>query len=258
MRAVPLTVLKGGINRQRTKGGARADTLYDLVNGHLTDAGTARARPGTVRVAQLDTSTKGLVSFNGELHTFSHQTVSVPPGYVLHVLSHPDGSDSEAVVALSQIHFAAPFLGHLYVVAEFEDGAVYHYWVVSSGTWEADTVYDAGEVVTPTTLNGFGYRAVRLNAPYPSWTPRTLREVNDIIEPTEYNGFYYTAVEVGGSAPASGLTEPVWPTEDGARVTEESDQEAPTPQSNLNDGPSSSPLPPDVSDRYLNPGFISN
>ena len=40
MRAIPLTTIKSGINRLRTKGGARADTLYDLLNGYVTEAGT--------------------------------------------------------------------------------------------------------------------------------------------------------------------------------------------------------------------------
>jgi hypothetical protein len=39
MRPVPVTTLRGGINRLRTKGGARADELYDLLNGYVDQAG---------------------------------------------------------------------------------------------------------------------------------------------------------------------------------------------------------------------------
>jgi hypothetical protein len=44
MRDIPLTAIKGGINRTRTKGGARADTLYDLLNVYVTEDGTVQAR----------------------------------------------------------------------------------------------------------------------------------------------------------------------------------------------------------------------
>jgi hypothetical protein len=220
MRDAPLTVLKGGINRLRTRGGARADSLYDLLNGYLTDDGTARARPGTVRVATLDEATKGLAYFDGSRHTFASEVVTVPDGYTLHVLVHPDATVA-APIAIDRIHFAEPFMGFLYVVAEFENGDVYHYWLQSGGGWTASTVYKNGDVVEPTTPNGLSYQATRLGQPNPSWQPSTARAEGDIVEPTVYNDFYYTVVEAVGSNPVSGTVEPDWPEEDGARVTEE-------------------------------------
>jgi hypothetical protein len=248
MRTVPLTMLKGGINRQRIKGGARADSLYDLVNGHLTDAGTAKSRPGTLRMAVLPSSTKGLVSFDGTIHVFSHETGDVPAGYTRHVLTHPDPPTDE-VPEITAIHFAAPFLGFLYVVAEFTGGDVFHFWQRASGEWEADTIYNAGDVVTPTDPNGLSYEATRFGQPYPAWAPNVPRTLNDIIEPTVYNDFYYTAIDVLGTNTISGPTEPVWSTEDGGLTYESGDSNSQTPPA-PNPGPNPNATPASTQERY--------
>jgi hypothetical protein len=221
-RSAPLTVIKDGINRLRTKGGARADSLYDLLNGYVTESKTVKVRPGTLRVAVLPPETKGLVSFAGALHVFASQQVEVPAGYILHLLVHPD-SDGDTVVALERIHFAKPFMGFLYVVAEFEDGAVYHYWLQTGGAWEANKVYRHGDIVEPTTPNGLAYQATRLSSPLPSWAPGVPRQPGDQVEPTEYNDFFYTVVDVIGANPISGDVEPDWPEEDGARIFEDTE-----------------------------------
>lgn len=234
MRTVPLTTIKGGIDRQRVKGGARADNLYDLLNGYVTEADTVAVRPGTFRRAVLPAGTKGLCSFKGLLHTFSSEPVDpllVPDGYRVHVLKPPfgAGSDYDGSGVLKAIHFAEPFLGVLYVVAEFEDGSIYHYWLQLSGAWEANKAYKHGDIVEPTTPNGLAYRATRIGSPYPSWAPNVPRTADDeyyepsIVEPTVYNDFYYVVIDTIGANPASGATEPEWPTEPGAQVFEDTD-----------------------------------
>lgn len=255
MRDAPLTVLKGGINRLRTKGGARADNLYDLLNGFLTDDGTAKARPGTRRVATLNSATKGLVFFNDSLHTFASQSVSVPSGYTLHVLFHPEydpDAPDQSPFELTRIHFAEPFLGFLYVVAEFADGNVYHYWLQTGGVWEADTIYNHGDIVEPSVPNGLAFQATRLGSPLPSWTPNTPRTEGpppDQIEPTVYNGFFYTVVDTIGASPSSGATEPDWPEEEGARIFE--DTEGVTGTDVVTTSPPSTPAPTtSVRERY--------
>lgn len=250
MRSAPLTVIKDGINRLRTRGGARADSLYDLLNGYLTDEGTAVVRPGARRVETLDSTTKGLTYFNGSRHTFAAASVSVPTGYTLHVLAHPEQDPGEAVIALKRIHFAEPFLGYLYVVAEFEDDSVWHYWLQGNSTWEADKVYREGDIIFPTVANGIAYQATRSAAPNPVWTPNTPRDIGDIVEPTadNANGYYYTVVDTSGATPSSGETEPDWPAADGATVTESTDitpDEADTTETDPSATPGS-----DVIDRY--------
>lgn len=228
MRPAPLTVIKGGINRQRLRGGARADTLYDLVNGYVTDAETVVARDGCFRDNTLDALTRGLVYFDGSRHTFCHESVDVPDGYTLHILAHPDAEEGYPV-ELERIHFAAPFMGALYVAAEFADGEVFHYWLQEADVWLADTVYHHGDLVSPSVSTGLVYQGTRFGDPYPVWAPNVPRYDGttgydqSIIEPSVYNDFYYVCIEAFGDNPRSGTVEPTWPTEDGATVTEEAD-----------------------------------
>jgi hypothetical protein len=254
-RSVALTAIQGGINRLRTKGAAPSDSLYDLLNGYVTQQKTVKVRPGTYRIAVLPTDsngddiTKGLCSFDGELHVFSAEAVDVPAGFVVHVITHPNSS-ADNVIGLADIHFAQPFLGYLYVTAEFVNGDVYDFWLQTGQTWEANKVYKHGDIVEPTVPNGFAYQATRLTAPSLSWAPNVQRALNDVIEPTVYNDFYYTVVDVQGTNPRSGATEPIWPTEDGQQVTEDADGVAP-PGAVPTEPPDLAQTPnPAVSERY--------
>lgn len=249
MRPVPLTVINGGINRLRTKGGARADTLYDLLNGFVTAAQTVKVRPGSSREAVLNSVTHGIVAFSGSLHTFATSVVDVPDGYTLHVLTHPDSSITPAPDIVT-IHFAAPFLGFLYVAAEFDNGDTFHYWLRVDGTWKASTIYHAGDVVNPTDPAGISFKATRNGSALPSWAPRVPRTTGDSIEPTVYNDFFYTVIDTIGATPASGDTEPAFPTEEGAQISEDAD--------GLQTGSSATTQPPDnsvgpsIAERYGN------
>lgn len=231
-----LTVIRGGINRGRKKGAANQDVLYDLINGYVTQQNQVTVRPGTFRRAVVPAITRGVVAFDGFRHVFATEVVAVPAGYKLHVLVHPDFEQGTAGgFPLKKIHFAAPYLGFLYVVAEFDVGAtdsepVHHYWLQSAGAWQANKIYRAGDIVEPTVPNGLAYRATRLSAPNASWAPRVARTIGDVIEPTVYNDYYYTVVDTQGANPASGLVEPVWPTEPGAQIVEDTDAGAAPPQ----------------------------
>jgi hypothetical protein len=229
--AMDLTVIKGGINRLRTKTGSRADTLYDALNCYVTAAKTVTVRPGTLRQNPLPEGTKGLCAFQGKLHVFAITSdIVVSDPYVLHVITHPDDTSVPGdEIEIQEIHFAEPFLGFLYVAAEFVNGDVFHYWLQLKGTWQADTIYHAGDIVEPTVPTGIVFQATRISAPFPSWAPNVPRTAEStgvpgsIVEPTVYNDFYYTVVETFGDNPASGVIEPIWPEADGARVTEETD-----------------------------------
>ena len=218
MRSVNLTTVKGGITRLRTKGAALQDSLYDLLNGYVTSARTVKQRPGTLRLHDLPAGTKGLATFKGRLQVFASSTVEgIPADVDLVVLRSPDGPDIE----LEEIHFAEPFLGFLYVVAEFADGNVYHFWLQSAPAWEANKGYRDGRLVSPTAgSEGLVFKATRNSSKYPAWAADVGRQIGDKIEPTTYNGFYYEVVAVSGDNPRSGPAEPTWPASEGAQVVE--------------------------------------
>jgi hypothetical protein len=164
-----------------------------------------------------------------------------------------------APIDIKEIHFAAPFMGFLYVVAEFVQdggsglGTVFHYWLQTSGTWLANTLYKVGQIISPTVANGLQYRAERVSTPNPKWAVSTLKAVNDIVEPTVPNGFLYTVTAVDGSNPITGTVEPTWPTTPGTTVFEESEKAdtgevaGPAPQ------PSSTTPSPGTGGKYGNP-----
>lgn len=256
-RSIALTTIKGGINRQRTKGGALEDSLYDLLNGYVTKSKTVKVRPGTRRVYDLaedtagDSQTKGLVTFDGALNVFCHVDVEVPDGIVLNIITHPDQTP-ESPIPIAEINFATPFMGYLYVAATFENGECQHFWLQGGDAWEAETTYRLGDIITPSTPTGLAYQAQRLTDPRSAWQANVLRSLGDEIEPTVYNDYYYTVVDTQGDNPRSGTVEPTWPTEDGARVFEDADGSADTPPS-FTEMPDTSTLPsPGLVDRYRN------
>jgi hypothetical protein len=248
--SVALTTIRGGINRLRTKGSPPEDSLYDLVNAYVTAAKTVKVRPGTLRPASVP-GTKGLCAFDGALHVFAAAQVDVPDGYVLHIITHPDASPDDPI-AIEEINFAAPFMQFLYVSATFVNGDTYHFWLQTGDTWQANTVYSLGDVVTPSVPNGLAFQAQRLTDPNLAWAPNVTRQIGDVVEPTVYNDYYYTVVDVQGDNPRSGATEPTWPTEDGAQVIEDADGAggAPTTPTDMPD-PNAQPSQ-STSDRYDN------
>ncbi len=246
MRTVGLGSFARGINRLRTKGGAVPDGLYDLLNGFVTQAGTIQMRPGTLPLYTLPAGTRGLCVFKGRLHVFATNVLPSPdPAIVIDVLRHPD--PTQAALGLREIHFAAPFLGYLYAVAEFDNGDVFHYWLQEATPWQAGATHLPGDVVQPTVPNGMAYRAERLGERGTLWQPGAPRALGDVVEPTTDNGYQYTVIDLLGSAAKSGPVEPVWQTGDQSVTFEDVDLSAggaPPPS-----GPGTTP-PPDVVDRY--------
>ncbi len=252
VKSYPLTAIRGGINRLRIRGGASPQSLYDLVNAWVTVANTVKVREGTSRAATLNSSSIGLCYFEGTIYVFTAAPgVAVPAGYQPVVLLRDDG-----VVATPQtIWFAQPFMGFLYVVCEWSDGAVFHYWLQAQGAWSANTVYQAGAIVTPAAApNGLAYQAVRLATQNPTWSSETAVALNKVVEPTIPNGYMYTATSVEGTQPHTGQIEPTWPASSGAIVQEFGDFAVAT--SSTTDAPP--PLAQSITDRYGDSSTIAN
>lgn len=195
MRPSPLYNLKQGINRLRVKGGANPSSLYDLVNGWITVDGSVNPREGTIRAQALNGNTKGLMANDGVFNVFSITQQSVPSGYADNLLINPN----DATQTIKTIWFAKPFMGFPYVVAEFANGDIFHYWLQNAGKWAPNTVYTTGTLILPlTTPTGLAYLAQRVSAVNPIWQPETGIALGTVVEPTEYTGFQYKAVAIAG------------------------------------------------------------
>ena len=246
MRQQPLSTVKAGITRLRDKGGASPDSLFDLLNGYVTAARTVKSRPGTRIDVVRPTGTKGLAWFQGKFVVFSHQVMSGYDNRVeVEVLRHPSAPETP----IKDIHFALPFLGYLYVVAEFEDGLIRHYWLEKGEIWQPGKWYLPGTLVRPTNGNGMAYRVESDRAGYVPWAPNVARAVDDVVVPIEDNGFRYVVMETTGDSPRSGTTEPAWPTHPGETVIEDVSSRNPYSVQE-GTGTPSTPVPPSVKDRY--------
>jgi Concanavalin A-like lectin/glucanases superfamily len=260
VRSFPLTVLNGGINRLRVKGGASASQLYDLQNAYITNAGSIAPREGTIRAATLDSSTVGLSAENGNFNIFSSafSTAALPPNYVLNVLSNPNNTSSTPVTIL----FAKPFMGFPYVVASFSDGSIHNYWLQNNGTWTSTTDYTSASIVLPPVANGLAYQGVRDFPPQPLWTADTQITSGTYVEPNTATGFAYQAIAVAGTPVHTGLVEPVWPTVAGGVLQEFGDFDVSSTDVGTTQGNSpfttASPLGTNITDRYGDSATIAN
>lgn len=226
MKTHTLSSVKAGITRLRTKGGASPESLYDLLNGYVTAQRTIVIRPGSLIETLLPAGTKGLCAFDGKILYFATEVVSIAdPRFQCAVIAHP----TDQTQGLKEIAFAEPYAGAPYVVAEFDNGDVFHYWLEATRTWAASTVYLEGQLVQPTTENGLAYKATRQSSVNPAWAPSIPVTVGYKIEPAVYNGFYYEVESVTGTNVITGDTEPVWPTNEGQTVIESADTASVTP-----------------------------
>lgn len=247
MRSVTLSAVKAGMTRLRDKGGASPESLFELTNGYVDASRSPTSRPGTRLDYILPAGTKGLCAFGGKLHVFATQPID--PGnslYVVNILKHPDPTFAGGLL---KIHFAKPFLGFLYVVAEFIDGNVYHYWLQSPNVWAANTIYGLDALVQPSVPNGFFYRTAT-KSPAPAWAPGQPKAIGDVVQPTTPNGWEYVVTEVTGT-PTTGATEPAWPTAEGAQIFEGTDTTSvPSDQLSNQAGAGSGATSQETKDRY--------
>ena len=252
MREFAITSAKQGVTRQRNKGGPAKDSFYTLKNCYVTSDRSVVPRPGSRLDTTLPAGTKGLMMFRGKLHVFSAEPVTITnPKYVNTVLQNPD---PDSTAAIHEIHFAQPFLGYPFVVAEFADnlGTYVAYWLEEQGTWKPETVYFLGESVLPSVQTGYTYRAQRLNPAMPTWSKGKEVQVGDFLEPTVFNGYMYEIIAIDGQGTRTGQVEPVWTASEGAVVIEDVDVSEQYPDQA--GAPTAPYVPPSVSDRYGNRG----
>ena len=120
---------RGGLDKRRMDVHAPPGSLIELTNAHITRGGEIEKRPAFVEVCDLPTETKGLVAGGGSLYTFGTALPSAitfptntPNNLIYQQLIHPQSA--ELVEVLDHEFFD----DRIYVVAQFSDGRVYHYY----------------------------------------------------------------------------------------------------------------------------------
>lgn len=114
-----------GLDRRRKRVSAPVGSLWSITNAHITRGGEIeRAKKFVSTYALPAGQTYGLAATADALYTFgSVASPTMPAGVTYQRLVHPDLS-----TALTAIRDVTLFDGLLYVVAEFADGNLFHYY----------------------------------------------------------------------------------------------------------------------------------
>ena len=102
-------------------------SLLSLVNGHINRGGEIEKRLAFVPQITMPANTFGLAAVGGTLYTFgSVESVTFPAGtpsnMVYQRLQHPSGQ------AMAKVLQVSAFAGKPYVIAQYEDGSIYHFY----------------------------------------------------------------------------------------------------------------------------------
>jgi hypothetical protein len=128
---------RAGMDRRNKRISGKAGTLWTGKNGHITRGGDWERRKKFVSAFTLPTgTTKGLAITNGQLFVFgaSASPGTIPTGVTYQRLQHPTSGSAIITLILSVTLFS----GKLYVIAEFDDGNIYHYYDgVRVTAWDA-------------------------------------------------------------------------------------------------------------------------
>lgn len=128
-------------------------SLLKLVNGHINRGGEIEKRLAFVNQAAFPANTFGLASVGGTLYTFgSVASVTFPAGMpsnlVYQQLTAPTGA------ALAKILHVSAFSGLPYVIAQFDDGAIYHFYNGTRHTEFVEARARASFTITGGTAGG--------------------------------------------------------------------------------------------------------
>lgn len=115
---------KLGMDRRRARIAGTLGALWTGVNGHITRGGDFERRKKFVLKHTLPIGTHGLAVVNNRLYTFGSipEPSGLPAAVKYQRLEHPGSS------AMTEILDWTAFDGKLYVVAEFENGDIFHYY----------------------------------------------------------------------------------------------------------------------------------
>lgn len=127
-----------GMDRRKERATATPGSLWTIKNAVINRGGEIERTKKWVPVYTLPArETAGLATLRDTPYVFgSAASVAVPAGVTYQRLQHPDGT-----TALTKVLSLDRSKGKLYVIAQFADGTVHHYY---DGVWARD--WDAGRV----------------------------------------------------------------------------------------------------------------
>jgi hypothetical protein len=152
---VAIADFKYGMDRRRPRIAGVAGTLYTLKNAHISRGGDIERAKRFVLKYSLPGGTHGLARVRDQLYVFGSADLAaaMPLGVLYQRLIAPDG------VGLVRVLDVRTFSGKLYVVAQYDDGQICHFYNgVRVTDWDAIGISNSNV----TTLAE--YMATRLNS----------------------------------------------------------------------------------------------
>jgi len=138
----------GGLDTRRLPETTSGGVLIRALNGHISRGGEFEKRAAFVNEYTLPVGTVGMAAAPNSLYVFGSAAAPVMPSGVLYQrLQHSNGT-----TALVNILSVDLYAGKLYVVGEFQDGAIFHFY---DGTRVTDW-YDGRARASFTVVNGVG------------------------------------------------------------------------------------------------------
>jgi len=115
-----------GVDRRRDRSMTEPDRLWNLKNAYIDNGGRLRTRTGVYKLGTF-TNCDGLMMFNGVLYTFAITGASPTPAATFAgIITLPAGPGGQTTI--KRVWFAQPFGTTHYVVVEFSDGVISHYY----------------------------------------------------------------------------------------------------------------------------------
>lgn len=180
-----------GMDRRRQRVAGLKGTVWNLENAHITRGGDIERAKKFVPVYTLPEGTRSLSAVRGQLYVFGSDDIGneVPLGVQYQRLQAPSSPNLVAILDVK------PFGGKNYVIAEYDDGNVYHFY-------DATRVNDWDSFVTATPEAIAERLADKVNASGVA-TASAFGAVITITASTPGTGFTISVASADGGADAT-------------------------------------------------------
>jgi len=170
-----------GVDRRRPISVGQSGSLWEGINGHITRGGDFEKAKAFFAKYTIPANTFGLESASGTLHIFGSVAtpIGVPAEITYHRLQHPDG------LAMTKILSTDLFDGLIYVIAQYSDNSIFHFYNDALITdWGAGVVR-----ANMTGLPGIATELASIINADPLYTASNVGEVITITETAIGAGF---------------------------------------------------------------------